>query len=154
MDSNTIEVPVDPKVYEVVLDSPVSTNHLNFSAILFPEGVPFKRKKAFIKHIPTTETKTYKAYATLKFREAMIPKFSGLYKIIWEVWGIYPNWIRRDLTNFEKATKDAFKEDGFVPDDNIVLWREQDWWIEKGVFVLKIRMYESRLLVGKPKGLK
>ena len=127
------------KTYSVFLENPVSVNGMFFDKIIT------KGKRSFVLRIPVSKTKEFKEYCGWKFKEAGIPKFDGMKKIIVEVWGVWPDKRRRDLSNFSKAPLDAFKECGHVPDDNIILWREQDYWIEKGVYGLKLNIYESEI---------
>ncbi|MDE2101899.1 MAG: hypothetical protein KGL39_31930 [Patescibacteria group bacterium] len=130
-----------PKVYEVFLENPVSVNHQ-----FFTKTVKSKKSGQMVPlRITTSQAKDFKEYAGWKFKEAGIPVFNGGKKVVFEVWGIWPDRLKRDLSNFSKPVLDAFKACGYVPDDNICLWREQDYWTEKDVFGLKLKIYESEL---------
>lgn len=128
--------------YEVFLENPVSVNNM-----FFTKTVESKKSGQMVPiRIPTSQAKDFKEYAGWKFKEAGIPAFDGKKKVVFEVWGIWPNKRKRDLSNMSKPVLDAFKECGHVPDDCICLWREQDYWTEPGVYGLKLKIYESELM--------
>lgn len=131
------------KKHEVFLENPISVNNQFFTKMVTSrktgEWIPMR--------IPTSDASKFKEAAQWRFKEARIPSFNGKKKVIFEVTGIWPDKRKRDLSNYSKPVLDAFKEAGYVPDDNVCLWREQDWWIEKGVYGLKLKIYESELMV-------
>jgi Holliday junction resolvase RusA-like endonuclease len=138
--------------YEVWLEKPPSVNHMYFD-------MPIKTKagKTFVSKIPTSDLKAFKGQdnkkfghipgtAQMAFKKAGIKPFSGKFKVVMEAVAIWPDKRKRDMNNYSKAIIDAFKECGYVPDDNIILWREMDYWIEKGITGFKLKIYESELV--------
>jgi Holliday junction resolvase RusA-like endonuclease len=130
--------------YEVFMDNVPSVNTMYFH---LKTGI----------RIPTKELKDFKgSYNSKKvflpgrgvkaLDESKIPSFPAEVKVVIEAWAYWPDRRKRDFNNFAKAIIDVFVAAGIVPDDNQILWREQDFEIKKGLELknaFKLVVYEK-----------